>query len=218
MGRVNMKYILLCGGKYGDYPKQLLKIMGERILERTIRLLRAYGVEDIAVSTNSNIVEGVAMHNGVPVLRHDNDYQYGGNQHKWLKAFYPTDEPVCYVFGDVYFSEDAIRQIVRTETDSIQFFASAPPFSDRYAKTWAEPFAFKVMDPKLFFQKIEECHKYDLEGRFHREAVSWELWQVIKGTELDVIDYTNYHAINDYTCDIDNEEEAAEFERKVFGV
>lgn len=218
MGRVNMKYILLCGGKYGDYPKQLLKVMGERILERTIRLLRSYGVEDIAVSTNSNIVEGVAMKNGVPVLRHDNDYQYGGNQHKWLKAFYPMDEPVCYVFGDVYFSEDAIRQIVRTETDSIQFFASAPPFSDRYMKTWAEPFAFKVMDPELFFQKIEECHKYDLEGRFHREAVSWELWQVIKGTELDVIDYTNYHAINDYTCDIDNEEEAAEFERKVFGV
>lgn len=214
-----MKYIIMSGGKYGDYPKQLLKVMGERILERTIRLLRAYGVEDIAVSTNSNIVEGVAMKNGVPVLRHANDYVYGEEESKrWLKAFYPMDEPVCYIFGDVYFSEDAIRQIVRTETDSIQFFASAPPFSPIYPKTWGEPFAFKVQDTKLFFEKIEECHKYDLEGRFHREAVSWELWQVIKGTELDVIDYTNYHAINDYTCDIDNEEEAAEFERKVFGV
>ena len=218
MGRVNMKYIVMCGGRYGDYPKQVIKVMGERILERTIRLLRSYGVDDIAVSTNSNIVEGVAMNNGVPVLRHDNDYQYGRNQHKWLKAFYPMTEPVCYVYGDVYFSEDAIRQIVRTETESIQFFASAPPFSDRYTKTWAEPFAFKVMDPELFFQKIEECHKYDLENRFHREAVSWELWQVIKGTELDVIDYTNYHAINDYTCDIDNEKEALKFEREVFGV
>ena len=214
-----MKYIVMCGGRYGDYPKQLLKVMGERILERTIRLLRAYGAEDIAVSTNSNIIEGMAMKCGVPALRHANDYVYGEEESKrWLKAFYPMDEPVCYIFGDVYFSEDAIRQIVRTETDSIQFFASAPPFSSIYPKTWGEPFAFKVQDTKLFFEKIEECHKYDLEGRFHREAVSWELWQVIKGTELDVIDYTNYHAINDYTCDIDNEEEAAEFERKVFGV
>lgn len=214
-----MKYIVMCGGRYGDYPKQLLKVMGERILERTIRLLRAYGAEDIAVSTNSNMIEGVAMKCGVPTLRHANDYVYGEEESKrWLKAFYPMDEPVCYIFGDVYFSEDAIRQIVRTETDSIQFFASAPPFSHIYPKTWGEPFAFKVQDTKLFFEKIEECHKYDLEGRFHREAVSWELWQVIKGTELDIIDYTNYHAINDYTCDIDDEEEAAEYERKVFGV
>lgn len=214
MGRVNMKYILLCGGKYGDYPKQLIKVMGERIVDRTIRLLKAYGVEDIAISSNDPRFTDC----GVPILLHDNTFRYGRNEHKWLNAFYPMTEPVCYVYGDVYFSEDAIRQIVRTETDSIQFFASAPPFSDRYTKVWAEPFAFKVMDPELFFQKIEECHKYDLGKRFHREAVSWELWQVIKGTPLDVIDYTNYHVINDYTCDIDNEKEARKFEREVFGV
>lgn len=214
-----MKYIIMCGGKYGEFPKHLTYVMGERIIERTIRLLRAYGVMQIAVSTNSNVVEGVAMRNGVHVLRHDNGYVYGHEKNKaWLQGFYPMTEPVTYIFGDVYFSENAIRQIVRTETDSVQFFASAPPFSEKYMKTWAEPFAFKVMDPELFFQKVEECHKYDLEGRFHREAVSWELWQVIKGTELDVIDYTNYHAINDYTCDIDNEEEARELERKVWGV
>lgn len=209
-----MVYVIMCGGKYGAFPKQLIRIMGERIVERTIRLLRAYGVKDIAISSNSPFFEGM----DVPILKHDNDFIYGKNTHSWLKAFYPMNEPVCYIFGDVYFSEEAIRQIVRTETDSIQFFASAPPFSPIYPKTWGEPFAFKVQDTKLFFEKIEECHKYDLEGRFRREAVSWELWQVIKGTELDVIDYTNYHAINDYTCDIDNEEEAAEFERKVFGV
>lgn len=214
-----MKYIIMCGGKYGDYPKHLIRIMGERILDRTIRLLRAYGVMDIAVSTNSNIIEGAAMRNGVPTLRHENSYEYGHEEKKaWLQAFYPMDKPVCYIFGDVVFSEDAIRQIVRTETDSIEFFASAPPFGDKYMKPWAEPFAFKVADPRLFFEKIKECHKYDLEGKFHREAVSWELWQVIKGTPLDVIDYTNYHAINDYTCDIDNEEEAEEIMRKVWGV
>ena len=49
-------------------------------------------------------------------------------------------------------------------------------------------------------------------------VITLELWQVIKGTELDVIDYTNYHTINDYTCDIDDENEAREFERQVFGV
>jgi len=187
------------------------------IVKRTIRLLKAFGVpkEDIIISSNDCIFDIL----GVKRVVHANEYIYGHEEyHRWLNAFYPMTEPVCYLFGDVYFSEDAIRQIVQTETESIQFFASAPPFADNYYKTWAEPFAFKVQDTKLFFEKIEECHKLDLEGRFHREAVSWELWQVIKGTELDVIDYTNYHAINDYTCDIDNADEAREFERQVFGV
>lgn len=212
-----MKYIIMCGGRYGKTPKQLLVVMGEVIVKRTIRLLKAYGVplENIFISSNDERFWGL----GVLLLMHDNDYVYGeGNRHCWLKAFYPMTEPVCYIFGDVYFSEDAIRQIVQTKTESIQFFASAPPFADNYYKKWAEPYAFKVQDTKLFFEKVEECHRLDLEGRFHREAISWELWQVIKGTELDVIDYTNYHAINDYTCDIDDENEAREFERQVFGV
>lgn len=209
----------MCGGKYLDdwiiRPKHLIKILGEPILCRTIRLLRAYGVDDIAISSNNPAFDWL----GVPILNHDNDYVYGEEKEKrWLKAFYPMTEPVCYIFGDVYFSEDAIRQIVQTETDSVEFFASAPPFTPAYIKTWAEPFAFKVQNPEFFFQKIKECHQYDLEGKFHREAVSWELWQVIKGTELDVIDYTNYHSINDYTCDIDNEDEARELEQKVWGV
>ena len=196
-----MKYIIMCGGKYGEYPKHLIKVMGEPILMRTIRLLVAYGVEDIFVSTNDPRIRRICEclpysvnGHGIMVVSHDNDYVYGHEERKcWLKGFVRVTEPVTYIFGDVYFSEN-------------------------YMKTWAEPFAFKVMDPELFFQKVEECHKYDLEGRFHREAVSWELWQVIKGTELDVIDYTNYHAVNDYTCDIDNEDEARELERKVWGV
>ena len=212
-----MKYIIMCGGKYGRTPKQLLEVMGEVIVKRTIRLLKAFGVsrDNILISSNDWRFDRL----GVKRVVHANEYIYGHEEtHMWLQAFYPMTEPVCYVFGDVYFSEDAIRQIVQTETESIQFFASAPPFADNYYKTWAEPFAFKVQDTKLFFEKIEECHRLDLEGRFHREAVSWELWQVIKGTELDVIDYTNYHAINDYTCDIDDANEAREFERQVFGV
>ena len=212
-----MKYIIMCGGTYGAYPKQLLYVMGERLVCRTIRLLKAYGIEqgNIFISSNDERFNGF----GVDRLKHKNDFVYGHEEnHRWLEAFFPMIEPVCYIYGDVYFSEDAIRQIVQTETDCVEFFASAPPFADKYMKIWAEPFAFKVQNPKFFFEKIEECHKYDLEGKFHREAVSWELWQVIKETELDVIDYTNYHAINDYTCDIDNMKEAREFERKAFGV
>lgn len=209
-----MKYIIMCGSSKDDYPKQLLEILGEKIVLRTIRLLRAYGVDDIAISSNDSRFEGL----GVPVLHHKNEYVEGQPGKTWLQAFYPMIEPVTYICGDVYFSENAIRTIVRTEVESIMFFASAPPFASNYIKPWAEPMAFKVMNPVLFFQKIKECHEYDLQGKFHRQAISWELWQVICGTTLDVIDYTNYVAINDYTCDIDDENEAKEFMEKVWGV
>lgn len=208
-----MIYIIMCGGNYGENPKQLLQVRGECIVERTIRLLRKCGVNDIAISTNDDRFEWL----GVPILKHDNDFTYGKREGKWLKAFYPTNQPVTYIFGDVYFSEAAIRKIVETETDSIMFFASAPPFKKEYIKRWAEPMAFKVMDPELFFEKVKECHRYDTEGRFGREAIAWELWQVIKGTPLNQILF-NYTAIRDYSCDIDNESDARELEERLRGI
>ena len=57
--------------------------------------------------------------------------------------------------------------------------------------------------------------KYEKEGCFYRKPVSWELWQVIKGTPLGKIDYTNYTVINDYTCDIDSPEDVELIERYV---
>lgn len=212
-----MKYILMCGGQYDKWqiPKHLTPIKGEPIVARTIRLLRENEVEDIAISTNQEGFDGL----GVPILHHSNEYRLGLNSADghWLNAFYPMDEPVCYIFGDVVFSPEAIRTIVNTQTDSIEFFASAEPLPDIYPKPWAEPFAYKVVDTKLFFESIERAKRYDSEGCFYRMAVSWELWQVIKRTPLNRIDYSNYTAINDYTCDIDSPEDVEKIERYVNG-
>lgn len=209
-----MKYVIMCGGKYWNWPvpKHLTMIKGEPLVARTIRLLRECGVEDIAISSDDS--RFVAF--GVPLLCHSNRYYLPFGEDAltpWLDAFYPMNEPVCYIFGDVVFSPRAIQTIVRTETDSIEFFASAKPLADIYPKHWAEPFAFKVADTERFFKAIEQTKKLDEEGQFKRQPVSWELWQVIKGTPLNKIDYTNYTVINDYTCDIDKPEDIKLFER-----
>ena len=188
----NMKYIIMCGR--GNL-RQLCWVNNETVVEHTIRLLRAKGIQDIAISSNNPAFEGF----GVPVLHHENVV--------WLDAFYPTDEPTCYLFGDVVFSPEAINTIVDTETADIEFFASAPPFSPEYLKSWAEPFAFKVQNVQRFRECIEKTKKYYKEAKLRR-AISWELWQVIKDTPLGKIDYTNYTVINDYTCDIDTEGDA----------
>ena len=208
-----MKYIIMCGGTYAkwDRPKHLTELKGEPLVARTIRLLRENGITDIAISSNSELFEQF----GVPVLKHENKYSLpleGRATSPWLDAFYPMNEPVCYIFGDVVFSPEAIKTIVETQTDSIEFFASAKPLPKIYPKHWAEPFAFKVADTKLFFTAITTTKLYDKEGYFNRQPVSWELWQVIKNTPLNKVDYTNYTVINDYTCDIDEPKDIALFE------
>ena len=208
-----MKYIICCGGTYQkwDIPKPITPIKGEPLVARTIRLLRENGVDDIAISSNNELFEQF----GVPVLKHDNPFtlpSFGRAKTHWLDAFYPMAEPVCYIFGDVVFSPEAIETIVNTDTNDIQFFASAKPLPRIYPKRWAEPFAFKVKDTEQFFNAIEVTKRLDEQGLFKRQPVSWELWQVIKGTELNKVDNTNYVRINDYTCDIDVPEDVAKFE------
>lgn len=202
-----MKYIIMCGGGYAmwNQPKHLLKVNGEPIVARTIRLLRENGIEDIAISSSNPIFEQF----GVPVLRHDNDYYargYNDNDGSWCSAFYPTDEPTCYLFGDVIFSPAAIRTIIETETDDIMLFGSKEPFAPEYPKPYREPFAFKVANTHHLKKAIERVKFYDSLGKFRRKPIAWELWSVIRGTNIRKIN-RSYVAINDYTCDIDTPDE-----------
>ena len=206
-----MKYIIMCGGSYPHWqtPRQLTEIHGEALVARTIRLLRSKGVEDIAITAQDARFENF----GVPVLHHENNFEYGNGQSYWLDAFYPSDDPICYLMGDVFFSEFCIASIVNYQQgEDIMFFASAFCHGKGYIKPWAEPFAFKVWNQTKFKECIALAKMYQDQGKFRRMPVSWELWQVIKGTKLNEI-AINYQVIDDYSCDIDQVGDIAQIER-----
>ncbi len=202
-----MKYIIMCGGNYNKWetPRQLMKVNGEVIVERTIRLLKENGIKDIAISTNNSEFEYL----NIPILKHENNFRVEGNKTigYWCNAFYPTNEPTCYIFGDVYFSDEAIKTIINTDTDDIEFFGSMPPFAKNYCKNHVEPFALKVVNTDHLKEAIEKTKRLEDEGKFWRTHCMWELWTVIKDVPLqtkpDEYIY-NYIAINDITCDVDN--------------
>ena len=213
-----MRYIIMAGGEYNEwnYPRQLSLIHGETLIGRTIRLLKENGVTEIAVSSNNKELRTMLRDMGVSVtfIVHKNDYisNYNDVIGSWVNCFCPIVEPTCFLFGDVVYSPEAIKKIVETETNSIEFFASAPPFAKNYCKEWAEPFAFKVFDTVYFKDCIQEVKKLQMQRKFKRSPIAWELWQVIKKTPLNEIDYTNYTVINDYTCDIDLPKDICKFE------
>lgn len=211
-----MKYIIMCGGTYKKWetPRHMLPINGEPIVGRTIRLLAENGIEDIAISSDNPTFEQF----GVPVLKHDNTMVVNEALNVsgyWVDAFYPTDEPVCYLFGDVVYSPEAIKTIVGTETDDIEFFASSPPFAPEYIKPWAEPFALKVENTDHLKHAVCITKQYADMRLFYRHPIMWELWQVIQATPLNHIDYGNYTVINDYTCDVDCAEDAELIENEI---
>ena len=215
-----MKYIIMAGGKYEHWqlPRQLCRINNETLIDRTIRLLHNMHVswEDICVSTNVPIIREHCNTNNVKVLWMDDNnwvvHRPGHSSGYWCDAFYPMDEPACYLMGDVVFSQEAIKKIVATQTDDIEFFASAPPFAKEYPKRWAEPLAFKVVNQQHLREAQAEVRRLADQHKFRRAPIAWELWQVIKGTPINKIDYTNYTAINDYSCDIDVADDVKKFE------
>ena len=202
-----MKYIIMCGGHYKKWetPRHLLKVKGEAIVARTIRLLREAGVEDISISSDNPLFRGF----GVPMITHDDYYvarKYDDMDGYWCNCFYPTDEPTCYIMGDVIFSPAAIRTIVDYEGRDIMLFGSKPPFAPEYPKPYVEPFAFKVWDTDHLKEACKKVKQMAETGAFYRKPIAWETWSVIVGGDPNMIDQS-YVAINDYTCDIDNPEE-----------
>ena len=199
------KYIIMADSSVGfEIPRQLIEIDGEPLVARTIRLLKENGVKDIIITAHDERFDNLGAERYEPL---HNDYIPGDPKTYWLNG-YPIEllnEPVCFICGDVYFSEEAIKKIVETPTDSTLFFCTYNNTDPRYIKHHDEPLAYKVVDYGLFKKKIDETKALKDAGVCCREPVVWELYRVINGQYVNEHKMTkNYVAINDISCDIDS--------------
>ena len=209
-----MRYVILAKGQHKGFkePRQLSVINGERLLDRTIRLLKENGINDIIV-TGTYKLKDVIVYDPL-----DNDFDYNTEKGYWLNAFSNEFliEPVCFIWGDVYFSENAIKTIVNTNTDSTLFFCSYLNKSHRYIKEWDEPFAYKVVDTDLFRTHRDRVKKLFDEGKTERHPIVWELYRSINGIDVNKHKLTNNVVIiNDITCDIDKPEDIKKIEERI---
>ena len=202
-----MKYVILAcsNDKKTSIPRQMVEINGEPIVVRTIRLLKENGVNDILLLENNEIFWNLGVETYNPK---NSDYDYSTGTGYWLNAF-PFEimnEPMCFIWGDVYFSEKAIEKIVTTPTISTLFFCTYNNHDPRYIKHHDEPLAYKIDDIELFKKHINIVKKMYDDGLTYRNPIVWEVYRSINGIDVNEHKLTkNYVAINDESCDIDSQ-------------
>lgn len=214
-----MKVIIMCGGYYQNFkiPKQLSVVNGEPLVERTIRLLKENGINDIYISANDNRFDEF----GVTRLEHENSFKFENDKiyGYWVDTYYPLEEPCIYLHGDVYYSENAIKKILNYKPTDNTFIGNKYALNEEH-KNVGEPFGWIIIDQNKFRQAIEETKKLQDEGKLERGyAISWELYRVHNGTNPNYMlcDERNYLCIDDETIDIDAPYQIEEMNNKLKG-
>jgi len=198
-----LRYIILADSSVGfETPRQLTKINGEPLVKRTIRLLKENGIKDILITSHDPRFDNLGAERYEP--KH-NDY-IPNKKGYWISAF-PIEllnEPICFLMGDVYYSEKAIKTIIETPAYSTMFFCSYQNKNSKYIKHHDEPLGYKVIDYIMFKEHIERIKDFKDSGQAPREPIVWELYRSINNQPLTKhYMTTNYTAINDESCDID---------------
>lgn len=162
-----MKYIIMADGKgtrwgnYQDKPKHLIEIDGETLLGRTVRLLNE---KDAGCE--------------VVITSHDKRYVFEGatryeprNNHLEIDRFTEEliDDDICFLYGDTYYSEEAIQKIMDADAEDILFFGNARTIV-----------AIKVSDGKLFKHHVDRVRKLFLEGKIDK-CIGWQVYQSFLG-------------------------------------
>ena len=116
----------------------MIEVDGEPIIHRTVRLLRDAGVKDIYVVGRDQTYKVPGSKLYVPTFTeafHDAD-KFLSSRDLWIQ----TEGKTLVIYGDVYFTEDAIQQIVHCR--HIDWLLFARPFASRLTgKGFGECFA-----------------------------------------------------------------------------
>ena len=204
----------MCGGVYDNFEKHkaLSVINGETLVERTIRLLKENGINNYYISGDDNFKKYGT------VLKHENSYKSENGVMKgyWVDAYYPTDKPTIYLHGDVYYTEEAIKKILNLNP-KVNTMIGNKVALNKERKKMGEPFGWIIKDQEKFREAINKCKKLQDEGKADRTPISWEVYQVLNGHDINGFDISEetYLAIDDDTQDIDAPWQIEELNRKV---
>jgi hypothetical protein len=186
------------GTEYERTPKQLITVERQTLLARTVSLLYGFGMRDVWITSHDPRMEvGGAIR-----------YEPENNTHcldklQACKPIWDTKYGTLFLYGDVYYSADAISKIRNIPVkDRFLFFGRMNV--SYYSGCGHEIFCKKIED----FDYLEECISW---VKFHLPDYGggWELYRrmCLGVTEVDRlkihIPYDHFISIDDLTEDFD---------------
>jgi len=166
-----MKYIIMADGSgtrwnnYGNIPKHLLKIDGETLLERTVRLLHTSDPQsDIIITSHDPRYE----------VEHAHRYEPKNNVLE-IDRFTAEliEDNICFLYGDTYYTESSIKMILDTPTDEILFFGNTKSIV-----------AIKIRNAACFQKHVSNVRELFLKGEI-KGCKGWQVYQSYTGLEFD---------------------------------
>lgn len=116
-----MRYIIMADGKMSrwraesDTPKHLLQVDGETLLSRLVRQLDAGAGDEVIITSHDPRYE-------VPGARR---YEPRNNQLEIGRFTWELiEDDCCFLYGDTYYTDEAVRAIRAMHTDRLHFFGN----------------------------------------------------------------------------------------------
>lgn len=160
--------VIMAGGRStrwrGECAKQLTQVNGEPVLYRTVRLLRERGIEPKVSERYSGQWPGLDTH-AARSHAYQIDRVWNSRQHA----------PAIFLYGDTYYTEEAIDEILACEQDWA-FFGRR---GQSRVKSHGEIFGIKVND--FVLKKAEELRDRHAKGRI-RMSLGWNLYHACIGS------------------------------------
>lgn len=189
-----MKYIIMADGKgtrwnlHQGIPKHFIKVNGETLLARTVRLLRQYDPSCQVIITS-----------------HDRRYEVDGavryepkNNVLEIDRFTAEliENDVCFLYGDTYYSEISAKTIVETDAEDLLFFGNERSIV-----------AVKVADAAIFSQHVNRVRELFLAGKIDK-CIGWQVYQSFTGLPFGEKTMTEkYVFLTDDTRDFNSPED-----------
>lgn len=173
---------------YQNIPKHLIKIDGEVLLERTVNQLKR-------LDNNAEVI----------ITSHDPRYEFkGATRYEPLNNILEIDrftnelieDDICFLYGDTYYSDEAIKTIINTKTNDSIFFGNSKSIV-----------AIKVNNSTNFKKHIEKVRELFLNQKI-KNCLGWQVYQSFQKLPFDIKQIgENFILVDEKTIDYNTPKE-----------
>lgn len=175
-------------------PKHLIEVNGETLLDRIVRQVKERDSEaEVVISAKDPRYETPGARRHVPKR---DEFE--------IDRFVPEliTNDICFLYGDTYYTEEAIDEIVFTSTQSIAFFGNNSVIV-----------AVKSNNSKSLTKHLRHLRLLCVRGELD-EAKGWHLYKSVYGQSLTFpADPVHLHSVGNETMDLGRPEDWDHFSR-----